>query len=293
MTVPSDIPPGAQLEAGTLLADRYRIMRKLRGSVTGSVYLAEDQRLANRIVAVKEIIDTIADESDRANAIEYFNREAELLARLDHPAIPAIYDYFLDNDRRLFYVVFKYIDGVTMSQRQEDSGGRIDEVTVTEWAIEICDVLDYLHSQKPPIIYRDLKPENLMLDARNRVTLVDFGIARIIFPVRKGVTAIGTMGYAPPELFSGEVEAASDVYTLGATMFHLLTGVDPKDDPLLIFDFTKNPKPRQLNPELSLGIEALICCAVEYRPEDRWPTIRAFGHELEKHLRKLKEITPL
>ena len=291
MTVP-DKTQGAQLDAGTLLADRYRIMRRLRRSATGSVYLAEDQRTPNRLVAVKEIIDT-SDEGDRAIAFEYFNREAELLARLDHPAIPAIYDYFRDNDRGLFYVVFKYIDGVLMSQRQEVSGGRIDEMTVTEWAIEICDVLDYLHLQKPPIIYRDLKPENLMLDARNRVTLIDFGIARIIFPVRKGVTAIGTMGYAPPELFSGKIEAASDVYCLGATMFHLLTGVDPQDDPLLIFDFTKNPKPRQLNPELTIGIEALICRAVEYRPEDRWPSIRELGNELEKHLQQLKEISPL
>ena len=110
-------------------------------------------------------------------------------------------------------------------------------------------MLHYIHSQKPPIIYRDLKPANLMIDDKTgRVMLVDFGIARIVRPTEKGVTAIGTMGYAPPELFAGKVEPRSDIYSLGATMFHMLTGSDPQDNPLLIFDFSKNPRPCQINP---------------------------------------------
>ena len=138
----------------------------------------------------------------------------------------------------------KYIDGGDLATRQRLSGGKVDEFTVTKWGIDTCDVLDYIHSQEPPIIYRDLKPANLMIDARtNRVMLVDFGIARFVAPTQKGVTAIGTMGYAPPELFAGNVEKRSDIYSLGATMFHLLTGHDPQDNPLLIFDFTKIQNP--------------------------------------------------
>ena len=128
-------------------------------------------------------------------------------------------------------------------------GGRIDEKTVTDWGMQVADVLDYLHSRPKPIIYRDLKPANLMIDGNTgRVMLIDFGIARWVTQQEKGVTAVGTMGYAPPELFSGRVQPASDIYSLGATMFHLLTGSDPQDNPLLIFDFSKNPRPRQIAP---------------------------------------------
>jgi serine/threonine-protein kinase len=146
-------------------------------------------------------------------------------------------------------------------------------------------VLDYIHSQEPPIIYRDLKPANLMIDARtNRVMLVDFGIARFVAPTQKGVTAIGTMGYAPPELFAGNVEKRSDIYSLGATMFHLLTGQDPQDNPLLIFDFTKNPKPRQINPAITPEMEEMLCRAVEHKPENRFASAAEFGERLKEHL---------
>ncbi|NDD63509.1 MAG: FHA domain-containing protein, partial [Acidobacteria bacterium] len=204
--------------------------------------------------------------------------------------IPTIYQYFFDQGRGRYYLVMKYIDGGDLARRQRESSGRVSELTVTRWAIEACDVLDYIHNQKPPIIYRDLKPANLMLDARtNRLMLVDFGIARFVAPSQKGVTAIGTMGYAPPELFSGNVETRSDIYSLGATLFHLLTGVDPQDNPLLIFDFEKNQRPRQINPAISSRMEELIIRAVEHRPENRFPSARAFGAELEAHLRFLRE----
>lgn len=276
--------------SGTLLANRYRIVRRIGGGGMGSVYLAEDHNLANRSVAVKEMIEMFADESTRLKAIEDFKREAELLARLDHPSIPTIYQYFFDQGRGRYYLVMKYIDGGDLARRQRESNGRVSELTVARWAIEACDVLDYIHNQSPPIIYRDLKPANLMLDARtNRLMLVDFGIARFVSPSQKGVTAIGTMGYAPPELFSGNVEARSDIYSLGATMFHLLTGVDPQDNPLLIFDFEKNQRPRQINPTISGRMEELIVRAVEHKPENRFPSARAFGAELEAHLRFLRD----
>jgi serine/threonine-protein kinase len=290
MTGSGNTPTGIQLAPGTLLVDRYKIVKRIGGGGMGSVYLAEDQNLANRPVAVKEMIEMFADENARSKAIEDFKREAELLARLDHPSIPTIYQYFFDTHRGRYYLVMKHIDGGDLAARQRASGGKVDELTVTKWGIDACDVLDYIHSQIPPIIYRDLKPANLMIDGRtNRVMLVDFGIARFVAPTQKGVTAIGTMGYAPPELFAGNVEARSDIYSLGATMFHLLTGHDPQDNPLLIFDFAKNPKPRQLNPAITPEMEELICRAVEHKPENRFPSAKAFGQELQMHLRFLQE----
>jgi serine/threonine-protein kinase len=139
----------------------------------------------------------------------------------------------------------KYISGGDLASRMRAAlNGRLDEKTVTDWGMQVADVLEYLHSRPKPIIYRDLKPANLMIDGNTgRVMLIDFGIARWVTQQEKGVTAVGTMGYAPPELFSGRVQPASDVYSLGATMFHLLTGADPQDNPLLIFDFAKNPRP--------------------------------------------------
>ena len=195
MTGSGNTPTGIQLAPGTLLVDRYKIVRRIGGGGMGSVYLAEDQNLANRPVAVKEMIEMFADESTRLKAIDDFKREAELLAKLDHPSIPTIYQYFFDTNRGRYYLVMKYIDGGDLAARQRAMGGKVDEVIVTKWAIDTCDVLDYIHSQTPPIIYRDLKPANLMIDARtNRVMLVDFGIARVVAPTQKGVTAIVTMG---------------------------------------------------------------------------------------------------
>ncbi len=150
------------------------------------------------------------------------------------------------------------------------SGGRVDEATVVHWGIQACDVLHYIHNQDPPIIYRDFKPANLMLDEkRDEIMLIDFGIARFVAPTQKGVTAIGTMGYAPPELFSGKVQSRSDIYSLGATMFHMLTGSDPQDNPLLIFDFRRIRARRQINPAISAGDGRDLMRIVAHRPEDR------------------------
>ena len=154
--------------------------------------------------------------------------------------------------------------------------------------MQVADVLEYLHSRPKPIIYRDLKPANLMIDGNTgRVMLIDFGIARWVAKQEKGVTAVGTMGYAPPELFSGRVEPRSDVYGLGATIFHLLTGADPQDNPLLIFDFTKNPRPRQITPSISTEIERVLMRAVEYKPEDRFRSAGELRDVLAEHLEKL------
>lgn len=252
----------------------------------GSVYQARDKRLADRLCAVKEMIEMFADEGQRAKAVEDFTREAQLLASLEHRSIPTIFDYFIEGGR--YYLVMKYISGGDLADQMRKRGGRVDELTVTKWAVQVSDVLHYIHNQDPPIIYRDLKPANLMLDDKQgKIMLIDFGIARFVAPTQKGVTAIGTMGYAPPELFAGKVQARSDLYSLGATVFHLLTGSDPQDNPLLIFDFSKNPRPSQLNPAITADMDAIITRTVAHRPEDRPSSALELMRMLEEHERRL------
>jgi serine/threonine protein kinase len=172
-------------------------------------------------------------------------------------------------------------------------GGIVDEATVCKWAVQICDALHYLHTHKPPVVYRDLKPANLILDDKTeRVMLVGFGIAHTVRPTEKGVVAIGTMGYAPPELFAGKAEPRSDIYSLGATMFHMLTGLDPRDNPLLIFDFSKNPRPRQINPSITPEIERILMKAVAHRPEERQASALEFMRELEADRPSASPVSP-
>ncbi|HQR36902.1 MAG TPA: protein kinase [Blastocatellia bacterium] len=275
------------LESGTLLNDRYQIVKRIGGGGMGSVYQARDRRLSDRLCAVKEMIQQFSDENQQQKAVEDFLREAQLLASLDHPSIPTIFDYFIEGGR--YYLVMYYIQGRDFEAEMERRGGTVDELTVTQWAIQTCDVLAYIHEQNPPIIYRDMKPANLMLDERrNKVMLIDFGIARFVAPTVKGVTAIGTMGYRPPELFSGKVEPRSDIYSLGATMFHMLTGVDPQDNPLLIFDFTKHQRPRQIRPSITHEMDAILVKMVAHKPEERHASSLELKKELEDHERMLQ-----
>jgi serine/threonine-protein kinase len=280
-----------QLDSGTVLNGRYEIVRRIGGGGMGAVYLAKDRNLGDAPRAVKEMVEAHLDPVQHEKAIGDFKRESLLLTSLEHPSIPTIYDYFYDEHLGRFYLVMKYISGGDLASRLRSApGGRIDERTVAEWGMQAADVLDYLHTRPQSIIYRDLKPANLMIDGNTgRVMLIDFGIARWVTKQEKGVTAVGTMGYAPPELFGGRVEPRSDVYSLGATMFHLLTGSDPQDNPLLIFDFSKNPRPRQLAPSLSSEMEQILMHAVEYKPEDRFSSAAAMRDHLAMHVEKLME----
>lgn len=278
------------LDEGTILNNRYEIVRKIGGGGMGAVYLASDKNLGGVLRAVKEMVQSYIEETQQEKAVNDFKRESMLLTSLEHSAIPTIYDYFYDEKEARFYLVMKYINGGDLSSRLRSAPeGRIDERTVVEWAIQVADVLDYLHKRQPPIVYRDLKPANIMIDGNSdRVMLIDFGIARWINKEEKGVTAVGTMGYAPPELFSGNVEPRSDIYSLGSTMFHLLTGADPQSNPLLIFDFQKNPRPRQINPQLSDQIEEILMTAVEYNADKRFKSTADMRRALEEHLENLK-----
>jgi len=277
------------LVEGTVLNDRYEIVRRIGGGGMGAVYLANDKNLGGVLRAVKEMVQSYIEEEQQDKAINDFKRESMLLTTLEHAAIPTIYDYFFDDKESRFYLVMKYISGGDLSGRLRAAPeGKLDERTVVEWGIEVADVLDYLHNHEPPIVYRDLKPANVMVDGNTgRVMLIDFGIARWVNKEEKGVTAVGTMGYAPPELFSGNVEPRSDIYSLGSTMFHLLTGADPQSNPLLIFDFDKNPRPRQINSSLSDGIEQILMKSVEYNADGRFSSSAEMRDVLVEHLRNL------
>jgi serine/threonine-protein kinase len=282
-------PVVKQLDPGSVLNARYEIVRRIGGGGMGAVYLAKDRNLGDAPRAVKEMVEAHLDPTMHEKAIGDFKRESLLLTSLEHPSIPTIYDYFYDEPLARFYLVMKFISGGDLSSRLRNApGARIDEKTVADWGMQAADVLQYLHSRPKPIIYRDLKPANLMIDGNSgRIMLIDFGIARWVKQEEKGVTAVGTMGYAPPELFGGRVEPRSDVYSLGATMFHLLTGSDPQDNPLLIFDFGKNPRPRQITPSISTEMEQILMRSVEYKPEDRFASAGAMRDALAVHLEKL------
>jgi serine/threonine-protein kinase len=278
------------LDEGTILNGRYEIVRKIGGGGMGAVYLANDRNLGGVLRAVKEMVQSYIESEQQDKAVADFKRESLLLTSLEHQAIPTIYDYFFDDKEGRFYLVMKYISGGDLASRLRAAPeGRLDEKTVTEWAIQIADVLHYLHNHEPSIVYRDLKPANVMIDGNSgRVMLIDFGIARWVNKEEKGVTAVGTMGYAPPELFSGNVEPRSDIYSLGSTIFHLLTGADPQSNPLLIFDFQKNPRPRQINSQLSDQIEQILMRAVEYNAEARFSSAAEMRDALKEHLLNLQ-----
>jgi len=270
------------LPEGTVLSGRYEILKRIGGGGMGAVYLASDRNLGGAVRAVKEMVQSYIEGERQEKAIEDFKRESVLLSSLDHVSIPTIYDYFFDETEHRFYLVMKYIPGGDLATRLKTSAeGRLDEGVVLDWAIQLTEVLEYLHCQQPPIVYRDLKPANVMVDGNTgRAMLIDFGIARWVQGDQKGVTAVGTMGYAPPELFSGNVDPRSDIYSLGATLFHLLTGADPQANPLLIFDFKKNPRPRQINTVLTSDIDSIIARAVEYDASHRFQTVAEMGRAL-------------
>jgi serine/threonine protein kinase len=252
---------GEPLATGHLLDGRYRIGKVIGVGGMGRVYLANDTRLANRPVAVKEMM--VGEGLQEQKAVEDFSREARVLAPLSHPGIPNLIDYFAERGRH--YLVMEYIAGGDLQGLldQRGAGARFPEAQVLRWAREILDVLCFLHSQSPPIVYRDLKPGNIMIDQHGRAMIIDFGIARFLPPGGRG-TQIGSVGYASPEQYLGKLEPRSDLYSLGATMHHLLTGRDPQLEPPFSF-----PRVRELAPEVSVQAEAVVMWALEKDADKR------------------------
>jgi serine/threonine protein kinase len=260
--------PNEPLTSGTVLQNRYAIERLLGGGGMGMVYLAHDRRLANRPCAVKEMVDHFIDQQQRIEANEYFAREADTLAQLKHPAVPAITDRFDDQNRH--YLVMEYVEGRNLEEEIAVRGGPLPEGLVIDIARQLCDVLAYLHGSVPPIIYRDMKPSNVMLTPKGRVVLIDFGIARLFKTARKG-TMIGTLGFAPPEQYQGAVDPRSDIYSLGATLHYVVTGRDPEKFPPFSF-----PPVRDLRPEISTNLAGAIDHALSYQADARPSSIQEF-----------------
>ncbi|MGA9724010.1 MAG: serine/threonine-protein kinase, partial [Candidatus Binatus sp.] len=269
-TSPKDTPQPqtGPLEAGTVLQGRYKIARLLGGGGMGMVYLAHDQRLANRPCAIKEMVDHFIDQAQRIEANEYFAREADTLAQLKHQAIPAITDRFELANRH--YLVMEYVEGRNLEEELAARGEPLPEGLVIDIARQLCDVLAYLHGLAPPIIYRDMKPSNVMLNSNGRVVLVDFGIARLFKAARKG-TMIGTLGFAPPEQYQGLVDPRSDIYSLGATLHYVLTGRDPEKFPPFSF-----PPVREIRPASSSNLAGAIDAALGYEMDARPARVQEF-----------------
>jgi eukaryotic-like serine/threonine-protein kinase len=243
----------------------------------GAVYRARDLHFPNvvKLVAVKEMINQARDPLMRDAIVQNFEREANLLATLSHPAIPRIYDYFTHDERS--YLILEFVQGKNLESILTDTSGFLPEEKIVGWGIELCDVLHYLHTHQPEaIIFRDMKPSNIMINQHGHVVLVDFGIAKVFRNSERG-TMIGTEGYSPPEQYRGEATTLADIYALGATLHHLFTRRDPRLEPP--FSFEERPI-RKINPGVKEELEALIYTALQYSPADRFKSAREMKEAL-------------
>jgi tRNA A-37 threonylcarbamoyl transferase component Bud32 len=240
---------------------RYVLTRVIKQGGQGAIYEGRDQM--GRIYAIKEMHDRFSEARERADALARFNAEAELLQSISHPRIPRVYSHFRDEGRH--YLTMDFIQGEDLQELVEREG-RIDEARVLVWADQLCAVLDYLHGKG--LIYRDMKPSNVMVErATGDIKLVDFGITKLFRPSERG-SQFGTPGYAPPEQYQGLATPQSDIYALGATLHHLLTGRDPTEQ--LPFSF---PPAHQLAPTLSRRTSDALTRALQKVPQDRFSTM--------------------
>ena len=234
-----ETPPAAINTLGTgllpqdsLLNKRYRILKLVGTGGMGAVYKAEDTRFGDRPVAVKEMRQSSLSPQELEVATEQFKIEANMLARLQHPSLPRIYEHFLEGHR--WYLVMDFIDGETLDERLRRTPGRkLPPPEVVEIGIQLCKVLDYLHRLQPPVIFRDLKPSNVMLTRDGHLYLIDFGIARIFKPGQaKDTKAYGSIGYSAPEQFDREqTTGQADIYSMGITLHEMLSGSIPARTP--------------------------------------------------------------
>ncbi|NJP07355.1 MAG: protein kinase [Chloroflexaceae bacterium] len=244
---------------------RYLITRIIKEGGQGAVYEGIDQY--GKIYAIKEMLDRFLDPEERTGALRRFNAEASLLQSLNHPRIPRIYSHFTDEGRH--YITMDFVVGEDLEQILERTSV-LPEVQVLDWSIQICDVLEYLHTNG--LIYRDMKPSNVMIDSSDgQVKVVDFGIAKNFDPNQVGGTQIGTPGYAAPEQYQGLAEPVSDIYGLAATMHHMLTGRDPrKTRP---FDF---PPARDINVHVSVDTSMALEKALDFHIQNRYASVAEF-----------------
>jgi serine/threonine protein kinase len=281
-------PPS--LAVNTVVNDRYQVASVVGQGGLGTVYQVRDSQ--GGIYALKETFDL------SEGAVEQFEREAKWLAKLDHPHIPKVREYFQWHDR--LYLIMDFFQGENLEQKLIRGGYRpLDEADVLGWILPICDALNYLHTQHPPIVHRDVKPANIIVSPAGNPALVDLGIAKEHIPGLPNLTATfirksGTEGYAPPEQYTsnGKTGPWSDIYSLGATLYHLLTGHVPASaieraalDGQLI-------APRKLNPLLSIEAESVIMTALAIRPQDRFATMSTMLEAIDCLIRGIPFILP-
>ncbi len=262
------------LEIGSLVDGKYKILNQVGHGGMSVVYLAMNEK-ANKQWAIKEV------RKDGVKDFEVVKQslvaETDMLKKLSHPNLPSIVDVIEDDDR--FLIVMDYIQGNSLSKALEEYGAQPQE-EVIQWAKQLCDVLGYLHSRVPPIIYRDMKPANIMLKPDGNVTLIDFGTAREFKEKNLAdTTCLGTMGYAAPEQFGGmgQTDARTDIYCLGATLYHLVTGMNPCEPPYEIRPI------REINPSLSGGLERIILKCTQRNPNDRYQSTAELMYALEHY----------
>jgi serine/threonine-protein kinase len=270
----------------TILRERYRLTNIVGQGGMGSVYRAEDLRLPGRLCAIKEVRpDTDLPADMQAQAQGQFLQEASILARLDHPNLPKVSDFFTDDGRD--YLVMDYVPGKDLKQLLAENGGPLPEELVIGWAEQIADALGYLHRHDPPILHRDIKPANIKLTPDDRIKLVDFGLVKLLAPDdARTITVVqgrGTALYTPLEQYGGDgghTDLRTDIYALGATFYHLLSDVPPSD-----------AKARFLNPgvlrplelissDISTHVSEAILWALEMHPDDRPNSMREFRQVL-------------
>ncbi len=268
------------LQIGQLIDGKYKILNKVGQGGMSVVYLAMNEK-ANKQWAIKEV------RKDGVKDFEVVKQglvvETDMLKRLSHPSLPSIIDVI--EDENTFLIVMDYIEGNPLSKVLEEYGAQPQE-NVIEWAKQLCDVLGYLHTRQPAIIYRDMKPGNVMLKPDGNVTLIDFGTAREFKEKNLAdTTCLGTVGYAAPEQFGGmgQTDGRTDIYCLGATLYHLVTGMNPCEPPYEI-------KPiRSINPMLSSGLERIILKCTQRNPEDRYQSCAELMYALE-HYEEIDDI---
>lgn len=256
-----------------ILNDRYEVVSQLGQGGMGTVYVARDLRLAGCGCVVKKLRDDYFREDDRAKAVSFFEREMRLLSKLTerpHPNIVQIKDYFREGDD--FYLVMEYVEGEDLHNMLAQRGEPFEEERVLEWSATIAEVLDFMHNFDPPIIYRDLKPSNIMIDSKGRVKLVDFGIARH-YVEDSDNTHVVSAGYSPPEQYWGQATKLSDIYALGATMYFLLTG----HEPLAL----QSSSPIKVNANISERTDQIVRIATAQEETERYQSALDMKADLE------------
>ena len=280
--------PG-DLAVGTLLRERYRVVSLIGQGGMGAVYLTDDTRLPGRRCALKEIrLPSGMSPQTEAQAREQFHREASILARLDHPNLPKVSDFFTVDGRD--YLVMDYVPGTDLLEvvREARRKGRfLPESQVLRWTEQLVDALSYLHRQDPPVLHRDVKPANIKLTPEGDCKLVDFGLVKPMDPddvsTFTGLRGVGSIPYTPLEQygeFSDHTDVRSDLYALGATLYHLLTGNEPPSAQEVFLNPDALVPPRRVNPEISPPTEGAILAAMGPHPGNRPPTVDAWFHLL-------------